>query len=65
MNKEAYQKLLNENVTKAYKKTDGKTKGELYREAGNIAARLELADRIEVYAEREAFITLKDHKKRF
>lgn len=34
-------------------------------EAKSIAAELDLADRMEVYAEREALLTLKDHKEDF
>ena len=65
MSKEAYVKLLGENVTKTYKKADATTKSEIDCEAKDIAISLELADRMEVYAEKDAFITLKDHKEDF
>lgn len=63
--KEAYKKLLDDNITKAYKKTSPGTKRDIDRSGSAIASSLRLADRMEVYAERDAFITLKDHKDNF
>ena len=60
-----YNKLLTNNITKDYKKTDARTKRSIDLEAKEIAESLDLADRIECYAERQAFITLKDHKDNF
>ena len=57
--------LLNENITKAHKKSSDNIKQVIDREGKGIASSLGLADRMEVYAEREAFITLKDHKDNF
>ena len=65
MDKDKYLKLRKENVTKCYKTTCDSMKHDIDREAKNIATKLEIADRMEVYAEREAFITLKDHKEDF
>ena len=65
MSKDDYQKLLNDNVTKCYKKASDETKQGIDYEAKNIATELQLADRMEIYAEREPFITLKDHKENF
>ena len=62
---EKYNKLLKENVTKEYKitsKTEIKT---INKEAKKIAKSYKLEDRIESMAEKEAFITLKDHKENF
>ena len=53
------------NMTKAYKKSSDNIKQVIDREGKGIASSLGLADRMEVYAEREAFITLKDHKDNF
>ena len=67
--KETYKQLLNDNITKSYqpdnKKTNDGTKRGIDHEAKAIATNLGLADRMEVYAERQAFITLKDHKEDF
>ena len=63
--KETYKQLLNDNITKSYKKTNDGTKRGIDLEAKAIATNLGLADRMEVYAERQAFITLKDHKEDF
>ena len=65
MSKESYKKLLNENITKNYKKSCDDTKNKIISEGKGIASKLELDDRMEIYAEREAFITLKDHKENF
>ena len=65
MSRESYKKLLNDNITKNYKKSCDDTKNKIDREGKGIASKLELDDRMEIYAEREAFITLKDHKENF
>ena len=65
MSGEAYRKLLVDNITKSYKITCKTAKQGIDREARNIASGLGIADRMEVYAEKEAFITLKDHKEDF
>ena len=65
MSKESYKKLLNENITKNYKKSCDEIKHTIDLEGKGIASKLELDDRMETYAEKEAFITLKDHKDNF
>ena len=60
-----YKKLLNDNITANYKKASTTVKTRIDREAKKIAKRLDLEDRIEQYAEKDAFITLKDHKENF
>ena len=65
LSKDEYNKLLTENITKTYKKTNALTVRKINREAQTIATKLELADRIQVMAEKPAFITLKDHKDNF
>jgi len=65
MNPSSYDKLVKENVTKTYKKSNDKLVGELNAKSAKIAERLKLDDRIEKLATNEAFVTLKDHKPNF
>ena len=65
LSKEHYEKLLKDNVTKSYRKASGPIKHDIDMEGSDITTGLQLADRMEVIAEREAFITLKDHKPDF
>ena len=65
MSRESYKKLPNENITKNYKKSCDDTKNKIDCKGKGIASKLELYNRMEIFAEREAFITLKDHKKNF
>ena len=60
-----YNDLLQKNITKAYKKVTPNTTNPIESEAKNIAQKLDLDDRINLTAKREAFITLKDHKPNF
>ena len=60
-----YKKLLAENITSTYKKAESSTKDFIDLEAKQIAQEHKIADRVEAYACREAFITLKDHKENF
>ena len=60
-----YKKLLAENVTKTYKKAEPGAKRAIDREARDIAADLQLSDRIEQMAPNPAFVTIKDHKENF
>ena len=60
-----YNKLLTENITKTYKKTSASAVMHVNKEAKSIATKLGVADRIEQYANRNAFLTLKDHKDNF
>ena len=65
VSKENYEKVLKENVTKHYKKSNPDTCKQINNEAASIALKLELADRMECFSENEAFITFKDHKDNF
>ena len=65
MDKETYEKLLHENITKTYKKTDKKRVRAINVDAKKIAKDLELEDRIEKMQESECYITVKDHKEDF
>ena len=60
-----YLNLLHKNVTKAYKKTNKNIPDSITSADKKIAEDLQLDDRIEVSASRDAFITLKDHKPDF
>ena len=57
----SYYKLIKENVTKVYKKTNDTLVEALDAQSARLAKRLKLDDRIEKLARKEAFITLKDH----
>ena len=61
----SYDKLIKENVTKTYKKSDEKLVGQLDVKSAIIAEGIKLDDRIEKLAQKEAFVTLKDHKPNF
>ena len=60
-----YMPLVNKNVTKTYKKTNPNAPDIITLEDKKTAEKIELADRIEVSASRDSFITLKDHKPDF
>ena len=62
---EDYEKFLQENITKQYKKASTKNVHEINCEAKIIAEKLQLDDRIECLAKSQAFITMKDHKENF
>lgn len=65
MNPASYDKLIKDNVTKTYKKSNDSVAEKLDAQSASIAKRLKLDDRIEKLAKKEAFITLKDHKPAF
>ena len=65
MDPHSYTKLLDKNVTKTYKKIPPEDVLNIQNQAKCIAEKLNLTDRINTTAEREAFITLKDHKPNF
>ena len=57
-----YDKLLWENISKSYKKTERETLDEANYCAAAIAQQLGLADRMLTFREVSAFLSLKDHK---
>ena len=65
VSKESYNKLLVENITSSYEKADDNVIKSINDEAKTIAKSLKLDDKMQRYAEKNAFITLKDHKPRF
>ena len=60
-----YTKLLRDNTTAKYTKTDTTQTDNINAEAKSIAEKLQLDDRIDQLAQRPAFITIKDHKENF
>ena len=58
-------KMLHNHITKSYKLAPEDAPNEVTKEARAIAVELEIADRVPVTVEREAFGTLKDHKDNF
>ena len=65
MNTATYEKLITENVTKTYKKSSPKVVDELNSQSARVAEKLGLDNHIEKLAQKEAFVTLKDHKPEF
>ena len=65
LTKPEYDKLLKDNTTAKYTRTNEQQINEINKEARNIAESLNLADRIEKVAEKTAFVTIKDHKENF
>jgi hypothetical protein len=62
MDPKSYYDLLHKNIPKIYKTIPVETVCNIENEAKSIAEKLNLADRINTTARREAFVTLKDHK---
>jgi hypothetical protein len=60
-----YTQLISKNVTKSYKLAPENIAKQITLTDKEIATSLKLEDRIEQLAEKEAFITLKDHKPNF
>ena len=60
-----YKELLHDNITKDYQKTTDTTAKNITTQDKKIPAQLDLDDRIDITAQKQAFITLKDHKDNF
>ena len=60
-----YKRLLEANITETYKKADKKQLSMIDEKARIITKKLNIDDRVETTAMKEAFITLKDHKENF
>ena len=65
LEKDDYEKLLTENVTKTYKKSSRKKVYTINRNAKRLAEDLLIGDRVEKMYENEVYITIKDHKEDF
>ena len=60
-----YNDLLEKNITKSYKKAQPETTQAIHKENKAIATKLRIDDRVDTTADKDAFITLKDHKPNF
>ena len=60
-----YKRHLKNNVTTHYEKAPLDIENDINREARQITDELEISDRVEPMAQKEAYITIKDHKERF
>ena len=65
MNVDNYRKLLRDNITSTYKKADKILIKKINQEAKHVAEKLKLDNRIECLAEKNSYITSKDHKDNF
>jgi hypothetical protein len=59
------QHTTHNNITSTYTKQSSNAKSAIDAEAKAIAEQLQIADRAEAFAKRDAYITLKDHKENF
>ena len=60
-----YERLLENNITKTYRKSRPDAKRDIDIETKAIAISMKIENKIECYAERAAFLTFKDHKDHF
>ena len=60
-----YNNLLEQNITKSYKKAHPDTTRAIHAENKKIATKLGIDDRVDATANKDAFLTLKDHKQNF
>ena len=65
INKEIYEQLLHNSITKTYKKTNSNITKAINEQGKEIADKKNILDRIQVNGKEECFITLKDHKPNF
>ena len=61
----SYKKLLRDNVTSEYEIAPKKLESNINLEAKYITKKLEIDERVEVMARKNAYVTLKDHKPNF
>ena len=57
--------MKTENMTSTLKKCDGKIVKNINNEAKSKGKELKIDDRVEQFLNRNAYITIKDHKKKF
>lgn len=65
MRPKEYHELLHSNITQNYKKVNRQRINHINYDAKRIAQKLNLDNRIEQMAEKESYLTLKDHKDNF
>ena len=63
--RDQYNKLLNDNATNRYKIAPTDTHRKINTEAKHIVTELGILERVERMAEKEPYVTLKDHKDDF
>ena len=62
---DTYLTLVQNNVNKCYKKANTDTVHDINTEAKILTSKLKIADRVEVLAPKDAYVTIKDHKENF
>ena len=60
-----YRKNVSDEITSSYKKVGREQLDNTNREAARIVSGLEIADRVDQFAESEPFVLVKDHKEGF
>ena len=65
LDKTQHEKLIQNSITTSYKKASKEIICNINQEAKVIATQLDIQDRTDCIAERQAFISLKDHKENF
>ena len=65
IDKYTYDKILTENVTKTYKKSSTTLPNKINMEAKRIAKKFSIDDKMEIMAQQQCFVTVKDHKEDF
>ena len=60
-----YDRVLLQNVTKAYRKSPTDLPNKINREAKKIAKSYKIDDKVDQISEQQCFITVKDHKEDF
>ena len=65
LDKEQYNKILHDNITKNYKKDTKNLPKTITNEAKKIAKKFKVHDKVDTMAKRQCFFTIKDHKSDF
>ena len=65
MSVDDYNKLLTENISSAYRKSNEEVVQSINDEAKSIAKNLKIDDRVQQFSRRNSYITIKDHKENF
>ena len=61
----AYNELLEQNIKRSYKKANPNTIQDIHAENKKITTKLGIDDRVDTTANKDAFVTMKDHKPNF
>ena len=65
MDPDQYNKLLNQNITSNYKKADPNTATQINRQGQALTPELKMDNIVEMPANKECYIAIKDHKPGF